>query len=94
MKLLWSLGVASSRLKPGSRYHRSMTGSLEKAVRRAENLSPEEQDALAAQIMESLDDEEAWVRRFREDSSMLQSLAKEAMEEHRRGETRAYTDVV
>jgi hypothetical protein len=68
-----------------------MTGSLEKAVRRAENLSPEEQDALAAQIMESLDDEEAWTGRFREDSGILQSLAKEAMDEHRRGETRPYT---
>jgi hypothetical protein len=72
----------------GLRYHENMTGLLEQALRRIESLSSEEQDAIASQIMETLDDEEAWTRRFRENPSVLQSLAREAQEEHRRGETR------
>lgn len=69
-----------------------MTGLLEQALRRAEALPPEEQDALASQIIETLDDEESWARRFRENPSLLRSLADEAMEEHRRGETRPWTN--
>ena len=65
-----------------------MTGLLEKALQRMEALSREEQDAIAAQILETLDDEEAWARRFRERPELLRSLAQEAIEEHRRGETR------
>jgi hypothetical protein len=65
-----------------------MTGLLERALRRVESLSPEEQDAIASQIMETLDDEEAWARSFRERPALLRSLAREALEEHRRGETR------
>ena len=65
-----------------------MTGLLEKALRRVESLSQEEQDAIASQIMETLDDEEAWARSFREKPALLRSLSREAFEEHRRGETR------
>jgi len=64
-----------------------MTGLLEKALRRVESLSREEQDATASQIMETLDEEEAWAR-FRERPALLRSLAREVLEEHRRGETR------
>ena len=39
----------------GLRYHCGMTGLLEKALRRVESLSPEEQDATASQIVETLD---------------------------------------
>jgi hypothetical protein len=65
-----------------------MTGLLERALRRVESLSQEEQDAIASQIMETLDDEEAWGRNFREKPALLRSLAREALGEHRRGETR------
>jgi hypothetical protein len=65
-----------------------MTGLLERALLRVESLSPEEQDAIASQIIETLDDEEAWARSFRERPALLRSLASEALEEHRRGETR------
>jgi hypothetical protein len=65
-----------------------MTGLLEEALRRVEALSREEQDAIASQIMETLDDEEAWARSFHEKPAVLRSMAREAMEEHRRGETR------
>jgi hypothetical protein len=65
-----------------------MTGLLEKALRRIETLSQEEQDAVASQILETLDDEEAWARSFRENPEKLRLLAQEALDEHRRGETR------
>jgi hypothetical protein len=65
-----------------------MTGLLEEALRRVESLSREEQDAIASQIIETLDDEEAWARSFREKPALLRFLAREAMQEHRRGETR------
>jgi hypothetical protein len=71
-----------------------MTGALENALRRVESLSTEEQDAIAAQIMETLDDEEAWSRSFRERPDLLRSLAKKASDEHRRGETRPLDELL
>ncbi|MGA1998324.1 MAG: hypothetical protein ABSH45_21375 [Bryobacteraceae bacterium] len=59
-----------------------------------ESLSQEEQDAIAAQIMETLDDEEAWTRSFREKPAVLRSMAREALEEHRRGETRPLDELL
>jgi hypothetical protein len=70
------------------RYLKVMTGLLQKALRRIEVLSEEEQNAIATQILESLDDEEAWARKLRERPDLLRSLAREAVEEHRRGDTR------
>ena len=71
-----------------------MTGPLERALRRIESLSREEQDAIASQIMETLDDEEAWARSFRERPALLRSLASETLEEHRRGETRPLDELI
>jgi hypothetical protein len=71
-----------------------MTGLLEEALRRVEALSQEEQDAIASQIIETLDDEEAWARSFREKPELLRSLAREAFEEHRRGETRPLEELL
>ncbi|MGA2770159.1 MAG: hypothetical protein ABSG26_05025 [Bryobacteraceae bacterium] len=71
-----------------------MTGLLESALRRVESLSPEEQDAIASQIMETLDDEEAWGCNFRERPALLRSLGREALEEHRRGETRPLDELI
>jgi hypothetical protein len=71
-----------------------MTGLLEKALQRIEALSSEEQDALASQILETLDDEEAWVCQFRERPEVLGALAQEALEEHRRGETKALDELI
>ena len=59
------------------------------ALRRVESLSPKEQDAIASHIIETLHAEEAWNRSFAEDPSVLRSLAREALEEHRSGETRS-----
>jgi len=71
------------------RYLGTMTGLLEKALRRMEALSEEEQNAIATQILESLDDEETWARKLLERPDLLRSLAREAVEEHRRGDTRS-----
>jgi hypothetical protein len=71
-----------------------MTGLLEKALQRVEALSKEEQDAIASQILETLEDEEAWARTFREKPERLRSLAREAIEEHRRGETRPLNELI
>ncbi len=71
-----------------------MTGLLEKVLRRLESLSAEEQDAIASQIIETLDDEEAWARSFQKNPTVLRSLAAEASEEHRRGETRPLDELL
>ncbi|MGA2143511.1 MAG: hypothetical protein ABSH49_00865 [Bryobacteraceae bacterium] len=71
-----------------------MTVMLEEALRRMKSLSPDAQDAIASQIIETLDDDEAWSRRFRENPSVLRSLAREALEEHRRGETRPLDELI
>lgn len=48
------------------RYGKGVTGLLEEALRRVASLPPDEQDLIASQILETLDDEEAWARSFRE----------------------------
>ncbi len=65
-----------------------MTRLLESALRRVESLSPAEQDAIGAQIIETMDDDAQWQRSFRDNPNPLRLLAQEAIEEHRRGETR------
>ncbi len=72
------------------RYLEIVTGLLQKALRRIEVLSEEEQNVIAVQILESLDDEETWARQPRERPDLLRSLAREAVEEHRRGDTRPF----
>ena len=70
-----------------------MTGLLEEALRRLEALSADEQDAIASQIIETLDDEKAWADRLAFPSSLRQ-MACEAGEEHRRGETRPLDELL
>jgi hypothetical protein len=71
-----------------------MTGLLEQALRRLEALSADEQDAIASQIIETLDDEKAWADRFGTIPSSLRDMAREAGEEHRRGETRPLDELI
>jgi hypothetical protein len=71
-----------------------MTGLLEEALRRLESLPVEEQDAIAAQIIEALDDEAAWDRQFKEKPEALRALAREALDEHRRGEARPLDELI
>jgi len=71
-----------------------MTALMKEAFRRVESLSREEQDAVAFQILEMLDDEGAWARSFRERPAKMRALAREALEEHRRGETRPLDELI
>lgn len=71
-----------------------MTGLREEALKRIESLSPEEQDAIASQILLTLDDEEAWALSFRKDPEKLRSLAREALDEHRSGDTRPLDELI
>jgi hypothetical protein len=71
-----------------------MTGLLEQALRRVESLSPEQQDAIASEIMENLEDEDAWERRFRGNPEVLRSLAAEAGDEHRLGVTQPLDELI
>ena len=50
-------------------------------------LPPEEQDAIASQILASLADEEAWKRRFAEKREVIRRMAREALDEDERSET-------
>ena len=68
-----------------------MTVLLETALEKIKALPQDHQDAIASQILDALSAEEAWTQRFA-DKDKLQRLAAEALEEHRRGDTRALDD--
>jgi hypothetical protein len=64
-----------------------VTRLLEDALRKVGELAPDEQDAIASQILETIEDEEAWGRLLRRNPGKLHQLAAHALDEHRRGET-------
>ncbi len=64
-----------------------MTELLEKACAEAEKLSPEEQDALARWILDELTSERRWDAAFERSQDALETLADEALAEHRAGLT-------
>lgn len=75
-------------------YFKDMTSLLEQALARVGHLPADEQDSIAAQILDSLADEEAWKRRFTEKKDVLRRLAQEALEEDARGETRSLDELI
>jgi hypothetical protein len=64
-----------------------MPSLLDKALEKVVALPPDEQDAIASQILASLSDEEGWKRRFAEKRDVIRRMAAEALEEDERGET-------
>lgn len=64
-----------------------MTELLERAIAEITKLPQEKQDAIAMWILEELEDENRWDEAFARSASQLAALAREAREEHRRGET-------
>jgi len=64
-----------------------MTELLEKAIERMKKLEASEQDAIAAQILEELEDEEKWDTAFAQSQDILAKLAAQAMEEDQAGNT-------
>jgi hypothetical protein len=65
-----------------------MTRLLEDALRKVGKLPEDEQDGIASQILETLEDEEAWGKMPRKNPAKLRKLAEKALDEHRRGKTR------
>lgn len=64
-----------------------MTDMLEKAVAQARQLPEEQQDAIAALILEEIEDEARWDTAFARSPDVLERLAAEAEEEDRQGLT-------
>jgi hypothetical protein len=60
---------------------------LEKALEKIGTLPQDDQDAIAAQILASLADEDAWKKHFLEKRDVLRRMAQEAIEADERGET-------
>lgn len=64
-----------------------MTDLLQQAIRAAEALPANEQDALAATILAEIEDERRWTAAFERSADRLAELAREALAEHRAGRT-------
>ena len=64
-----------------------MTKSLQKAFKLAQALPNEEQDALAALIVDELESSRRWREAFERSGDKLDELAEEALAEYRAGET-------
>jgi hypothetical protein len=71
-----------------------MSELLEKAFEKVGALPQDEQDAIAAQILESIADEQAWKRRFAEKRDVIRRMAREAIEEDLRGATLPLNDLL
>jgi tripartite-type tricarboxylate transporter receptor subunit TctC len=65
-----------------------MTSLLEKAFAEAAKLSQDEQDAVARFLLQELESEREWDKRFAESQSQLDQLAQEALAEYLAGQTR------
>jgi len=65
-----------------------MTKLLEKAFKKASKLPEVEQNALAKWLLEELEVEKDWERRFAESEDILSRLADEALEAHRKGKSK------
>jgi hypothetical protein len=65
-----------------------MTKLLEEVFAEASKLPEQEQDALAAVILEELASERRWDQAFADSADLLAQLADQALAEHRAGKTR------
>jgi hypothetical protein len=65
-----------------------MTTSLQQAFEKAAALPQEQQDTLAAILMEEIASEERWRQSFARSQDALSKLAAEALNEHVQGRTR------
>jgi hypothetical protein len=66
-----------------------MTKLLECAVKKVKTLPDSEQDAIAALILEEIEDEVRWDKTFARTQDVLAKLAAEAMAEDHAGKTEA-----
>jgi hypothetical protein len=65
-----------------------MTELLDKAIDKARKLSPREQDALGAIILEEIADEARWAQKFADAPTVLEGLADEALDELKAGQAK------
>jgi len=65
-----------------------MTKLLERAVEKVMKLPENKQDAIAAFILEEIEDEKRWEKTFARSQDILAKLAQEAMEEEKAGKTK------
>jgi DNA polymerase I-like protein with 3'-5' exonuclease and polymerase domains len=71
-----------------------MSSLLDKALEKVTALPPEDQDAIASQILASLADEEAWKTRFTENRDVIRRMAQEALNEDEAGMTLPLDDLL
>ena len=64
-----------------------MTQLLEQAYARTAQLPEPEQDTIASLILEEIEDEAEWNRKFAASGDALSRLAQKALAEHRAGKT-------
>ena len=64
-----------------------MTELLEQAITKLQQLPASQQDAIAALILQELEDEVCWDKAFEQSQDLLAILAAEAMAEYRAGKT-------
>lgn len=65
----------------------AMTELLERAIARLQALPESEQDAIAAMILEEIEDDRHWDESFSRSPNILAKLAASAMVEYRAGQT-------
>ncbi len=65
-----------------------MTRLLEKAFKEASKLPVVNQNALAKWLLEELESEKKWEQMFAESENVLEDLADEAIEAHKKGKTK------
>jgi len=71
-----------------------MSSLLEKALEKVTALPPEDQDAIASQILATLADEDAWKKRFTEKRDVIRRMAGEALDEDEAGKTLLLDDLL
>lgn len=70
-----------------------MTQALTSAVAAATKLPPEEQDVLAAILLQEIASEQRWSSSFAKSEAVLEGLAAEALVDFRAGQTKPLDDL-
>ena len=71
-----------------------MSSLLEQALQKVSALPREEQDAIAAQILDRVGEEEAWRQFFESRRESFERMAAKAREDHQRGLTKPLEDLL
>ncbi len=71
-----------------------MRHALVSALEQVEKLPPEEQDALAAILVEEIASEQHWSQSFARSGHVLESLAAEALAEFNAGKSRSLDELL